>query len=273
MWFQQAWGPTAGNPGSWWGWTGGPAEVWALGRGPRPSYLSRRPLGPGRPSRPPGVCQTQAGSHTRPGPQNPGGGGAGWRSPPPCSGPRSLHGSAAGPLSWGPGQFRGGLAALIIQDPWGLPYSQVLGALGSLQRECLPSLHFGWSGRGQLGVGVGFQLEGQEEAPDPGLSLELDLVKSEASSQLTETRARRRCLPRGLGLCVAMETVPPHLLGCPLHTGPQRSSMRPRHSILRPGPAIGCHSNCRLQGWGVRWWQELQAGDGVGGVCWLCAVA
>ena len=49
--------------------------------------------------------------------------------------------------------------------------------------------------------------------------------------------------------------------------------MRPRYSILRPGPAIGCHSNCRLQGWGgVRWWQELQVGDGAGGVCWLCAV-
>ena len=26
--------------------------------------------------------------------------------------------------------------------------------------------------------------------------------------------------------------------------------MRPRYSILRPGPAIGCHSNCRLLGWG-----------------------
>lgn len=26
--------------------------------------------------------------------------------------------------------------------------------------------------------------------------------------------------------------------------------MRPRYSILRPGPAIGCHSNCRLRGGG-----------------------
>lgn len=50
-----------------------PQQVWASGRGPRPSSLSRRPWGPGRPSRPPGVCQIRAGSHTRPGPQNPGG--------------------------------------------------------------------------------------------------------------------------------------------------------------------------------------------------------
>lgn len=47
--------------------------------------------------------------------------------------------------------------------------------------------------------------------------------------------------------------------------------MRPRYSILRPGPAIGCHSNCRLRGagglvagtLGRRWGRR---------VCWLCAV-
>lgn len=266
-------GPHSRKPRVLVGVDGGSRRGMGLGKGAPPLLPVKAPPGAWTPVPPAWSLPDPGWQSHSPWPTEPRGGGAGWRSPPPCSGPRSLHGSAAGPLSWGPGQFRGGLAALIIQDPWGLPYSQVLGALGSLQRECLPSLHFGWSGRGQLGVGVGFQLEGQEEAPDPGLSLELDLVKSEASSQLTETRARRRCLPRGLGLCVAMETVPPHLLGCPLHTGPQRSSMRPRHSILRPGPAIGCHSNCRLQGWGVRWWQELQAGDGVGGVCWLCAVA
>lgn len=91
----------------------------------------------------------------------------------------------------------GGLAALTIEDPWGLPYSQVLGALGSLQDSLcglkrMSTFSALWLVRKRsAGSGVGFQLEGRKEAPNPGLSLKLDLVKSEAGSQLTETRVRR----------------------------------------------------------------------------------
>lgn len=53
--------------------------------------------------------------------------------------------------------------------------------------------------------------------------------------------------------------------------------MRPKYSILRPGPAIGCHSNCRLRGAGGlvagtpgrRWgWRRLLAV--CGRVGWRC---
>lgn len=160
-----AWSPTAGNPGSCVG-RGSRSRV-GLGKGPRLLPV-QAPLGAWTPI-PPRLESARSGLAVtpRPGPQNPGGG-AGWRSPPPCSGPRSLHGfSRRTPSVLGSWSIPGGPGSPNHPGPLGASYSQVLGALGSLQDslrglKTTPPFSALWLvRRGQLGVGVGLPAGGE----------------------------------------------------------------------------------------------------------------